>query len=174
MTGPIEPTGSRARTGAHPLLYVLVVLLLVNLAATFALYQRLTAIPRSGSDEPTLPRYLSRSALSSLAETIRNHFNSQDWTALYGEFDPVAQVQFSEDRLAEEFGRLGPLIGNIDRAEYSHYKFLGRQEAGNAFELHYVLQVSGGAFGSSGVMTISFIDRGDHPGIFSVFVNGKG
>ena len=86
---------------------------------------------------------------------------------------PVAQVQFTRDQLEEQFERLGPLIGQINRSEYSHYKFLGKQDAGNAFELHYVLQVSAGAF-ASGVMTITFIDRGDHPGIFSVFLNGKG
>ena len=172
MADPIGPMARSVRPRPHPLLYLLVCLLVANLAVTLLLYRRPVAVPGSATPEIPLPHYLTSSTLSDLAARIQANFNDRNWDAFYGEFDPVAQVQFTQHQLEEQFERLGPLIGQIDRAAYSHYKFLGKQDAGNAFELDYALQVSGGTF-NSGILTITFIDRGDHLGIFSVFLNGK-
>jgi len=154
------------------LLYVLLGLVVANLAMTGLLYQRTAPSSRGGVGEVALPAYLTGPTLAELAERIRANFNTKNWSTLYSEFDAVAQVQFSQQKLAEQFERLSPIIGQIERAEYSHHRFLGRQDAGNAFELHYQLQVSGGTF-SAGLMTVTFIDRGDHAGLFSVFINGR-
>ncbi len=170
MAGPIDPMGRADRP--HPLLYVLLVIVLANLAITFLVYQRSLTSTQPGSVQASLPQYLTRSALSELAERIEKDFNSRDWTSFYEQFDPVAQVQFTQEEVETKFERLAPLIGKIERAEYSHYKALGQQDAGGVFELNYVLEVSGGTF-SSGIMKVTFVDRGDHPGIFSVFINGK-
>lgn len=81
-------------------------------------------------------------------------------------------MQFTRAQLEDQLQRLSPLIGRIDRAEYSHHKFLGNQDSGNLYELNYVLQVSGGTF-KLGDMKVTVVDRGDHPGLFGVFLNGR-
>jgi hypothetical protein len=173
IVDPIDPIGGKVQASAHPMIYVLVALVLANLVISLVIYDRMTVSPQSASTESQLPQYLGQESLSELADQIRVDFNSRNWTSLYDQFDPVAQVQFTQENLKEQFDKLGPLIGTIERAEYSHFKFLSRQDSGDLFELNYVLQVSGGTF-ASGVLKITFVDRGDHPGIYSVFINGKG
>jgi hypothetical protein len=170
---PIDPIGGKVRASAHPMIYVLVALVLANLVMSLVIYDRMTVSPQSASTESQLPQYLGQDSLLELADQIRVDFNSRNWTSLYDQFDPVAQVQFTQESLKEQFDKLSPLIGTIERAEYSHFKFLGRQDTGDLFELNYVLQVSGGTF-ASGVLKITFVDRGDRPGIYAVFINGKG
>jgi hypothetical protein len=159
---------------APALLYVILAILVLNLALTAALWLRTgVSSPISGEpveDQAGLPPYLDATSRETLASDLAQLYNSEEYQAFYDRFDPLAKIQFSEEDLREQLGQFRQLLGRIEASAYSHHEST-RHGDFHAYAIYYKVRLSDGAF-PQGDLKVSVIDRGDRAGLFGFLING--
>ena len=149
--------------GAHPLLYVLTLLVVLNLVVTAWIALHYVSAPRSTKELPAAVEQMRDEA----AARIVDAYNRRDFTGLYDVFDPYARAQVSEEQFTEPFSRSRDALGEITSTEFSHHAFVGRQLDRDWYELHYRMELSGGQV-SSGSLKITVVGGGDSFGIMRI------
>jgi hypothetical protein len=156
---------------AHPILYVLVVLVALNLAATAALIFSERPITVSESSTSTsLPAYLSDEEIAKLRDRVISLYNAHDSQAFYSEFDEAVRVQLTEDQFLENFEKLYEITGRIEEAAYIDYLKVTDQEGRGSYVLKFTVRVGDSEY-STGKMTITVYDRGDHYGLIGFLLS---
>ncbi len=110
---------------AHPIVYVLTVLVTLNLAATFWLAfttQQHANIESAGGHE--LPTTISSSARDQLLEDFRTHYNNRNYDAIFDGLDESAKIQIDREDLDNALESLHKTWGDITEVTFSHYKFV--------------------------------------------------
>jgi len=155
------------RDSAHPLLYVLTSLVVLNLVVTVWIALHYAQVPAAGPQASRpLPAAVER-ARDGYAAQVIEAYNRQDFAELYGLFDPLARAQSSEEMVAEAFGRWREVLGNITSFSYSHHQAFDRQAERDWYDLFYETKFSGETV-RSGVLKIRIAGNGDSFGIMRV------
>lgn len=165
-----EPNQTPSPIRAHPLLYVILTLLTINLAATASLWMSFRSDTSREEPKATLPIYLNQAELKRIASETQRLYNEEKYADWYETFDDLAKVQFSESDLSSQIEKLRDIIGTIEKSAYSHF-VSGYYENLQGYDLFYKLDISGATF-TKATMRISIIDRGDSYGVMGVFING--
>ena len=159
---------------AHPLLYVVLVVTLVNLLLTGTLWFSAGHRQQPQSDTPStsdsLPSYLDEAGLANIASDLTHYYNAQDGEAFYAAMDDLAKVQLSLKDIQSELDRLPALVGKIEASAYSHYES-STYGSFPSYNLIYKVRLAGGPF-EGGTLSVSVIDRGGRHGLIGFRVNG--
>ncbi len=139
----MEQTGSNM----NPVLYVILILVLANLAATgyLILNQRTGQLASVTTGGVPLPTGLDSSdKRNALLEQFRVPYNAKDYDGIYNLFSPAARLQINKENLISSLNGLYVMTGNIKTGAYRSYK--GEQVNPNtrAFTLTYVVEVENG------------------------------
>jgi hypothetical protein len=148
---------------AHPLLYVLTVLVMVNLVITAWLAMRPSG--RTVGGTKSLPSSLTKTERTRLFESFQSAYNAEDYNALYQIFDSVAQVQISRPVFDQQVGHLRNLFGRVENGVYSHHEYTGNEQGREWFLLHYVVKFEK-ASERKGYLIITIASAGREFGIF--------
>ena len=135
---------------AHPVVYVLTVLVALNLAATLWIAfttQKHTEIEIGGGRG--LPTIFSSSARDQLFEDFRLHYNNKNYDAIFDGFDASTRLQIDREQLDDVLLNLHKTWGVINEGAYSHYKFLNKDAGREWFDLFFVVKVVGGELGKN-------------------------
>jgi hypothetical protein len=137
----------KAKSGSNILAYitiallgVIVILLLVNLAATtFLIFksQQAVASNQPSVSEPLPAELSSTQGKEELFEKFRKPFNDRDNEKLYSLLDPLAQVEISKEELDKQLSFIYGLAGEIESGTYSHYDYMGISKGRKWFILYY-------------------------------------
>ena len=149
--------------GAHPLLYVLTLLVVLNLVVTAWIALHYVRTPRSTKELPATVEQIREE----VAARIVDAYNRRDFSSLYDVFDPYARAQLSEEGLTEPFRKSRDALGEITSTEFSHHAFVGRQRDRDWYELHYRMELYGGKM-NSGSLKITVGGNGDSFGIMRI------
>jgi len=162
------------KSNAHPLVYVLVVLVALNLALTAGLFFRNpVAVPGvKNSSIAQLPEYLTDTEIDKLKNWVISLYNARDIDAFYSEFDELVKVQLSQDQVSKTITKLYELAGVIENAAYVNYSDLSSQGQPGTYALNFQVRVGESDF-STGSMTITVIDRGDWYGLLGFYLNPR-
>lgn len=154
---------SQREVEAHPLLYVLTLLVVINLVVTAWI-----ALHFATATEPTKELPPAAAAIRDEAPTrIVDAYNRRDFAALYDVFDPFAKSQVSQEQVAAPFSKTRDALGEITSTEFTHYAFVGHQKDRDWYELYFHMDLSGGDV-SSGILKITVAGVGDHFGIMRI------
>lgn len=99
-----------------------------------------------------------------------DRYNAKDVAGLYAQFDPVAKMQFTQDKIAEVVDKLHQLGGRVDDFAYSHLEPAGNHNGKDFLTLHYKVRLSGGVL-SSGEMKLTVVQDGDELALYGFFIN---
>jgi hypothetical protein len=148
---------------AHPLLYVILSLCVLNIVITGVLFWRINkpknlVIAPSGNSP--LPKGLqSDEERKSLFEKIKNLYNSNDVDGLYQMIDPAFRMETTTDKIHNNLSGVKQFSGKILEGAYSYYEIVGNTQGINAFRLYYPIKTEKG----KGVMTVAVGQQGDGP-----------
>ncbi len=150
---------------------LIIVLLVANLGlSTFIAFRRSNVVEERSAKEVTTSE-IAEGEANKMGETMVALYNSRDVDALYRQFDPLAQVQFTKEHLAAQVEKLALVIGQIESYAYSHATAAGIQGGRKYYVLHYKVKLVGGTL-PNGTMTISVSRKPDGLSIFGFFING--
>jgi hypothetical protein len=145
--------------------------LVVGVVQTGLLLKQSATVARLESGD-RLPAKFDAAALAKIASRVTEPYNRGDLDALYNVLDDVARAQVSRAQFDSQVKSMVEVIGKVDSAAYVSARSLPHQGGPDAYELKYVVKLSGTRF-SSGEMTVNIFDRTPQAGIFGFFINGK-
>lgn len=152
-------------------LYIVISLLLINVAATGYLAFSIATNSQRQIASPAGAAYqVAKDKAQALAKAVIERYNANDVVGLYSQFDALARMQFTQDKLADSVQKLHSLAGNVDDFAYSHTEAAGKRDGKEFLTLHYKVRLSGGV-SPSGEMKLTVIQEGDKLGLFGFFVN---
>lgn len=151
---------------------LIIVLLTINIGLTAYIAFGTRSGPSAVLSEKTTTNAISRAEADKLAAEIVPLFNAGDIPTLYARFDPLAKVQFTQEKLATDMEKLGKLLGSIKECAYSHAELAGKQGGRTYYFLYYEVRLSGGTFPTGELkVTVTRTDTGIS--LFGFFLNGK-
>ena len=150
---------------AHPILYVIATLLVVNVALTGALvFRQPAAVSLPASDARPLPSVVTDEARDQLFSRVQQKFNERDVHGLFTLFDEYAREQMSEETFEKQMSPLVDLFGTIESGTYSHYVFAGAQGERGFYTLFFNTRHSGTQF-PNGQATLTLTSDGSSFGL---------
>jgi CheY-like chemotaxis protein len=105
-----------------------------------------------------------------LAKALVELYNANDILGLYYQFDNLAKIQFTQDKLTEIIQKLHSFAGRVDGFAYSHAEAAGMQDGKELWALFYKLRLSGGTM-PFGKMKLTVTQDGDKLRLFGFFIN---
>ncbi len=158
---------------SHPLLYILVILVALNLAATSALlFNGGDNTSLNEKNVSSLPDYLTNEEIEKLKNRVIDLYNKRDVDTFYDEFDGSFHVQITRDEFRQIAERLYQMAGRIEDAAYVGFTDQSKQGQPDSYVLNFMIRVGESDF-STGSMTITIFDRSDYFGITGFFMNPK-
>lgn len=124
------------------------------------------------SHAEALPARYTPSVLQGLADRLIGPYNNDDGDALYASFDDLAKNQISREQFLQKFEQLRTLMGKVESASYSGFTRQQSQGSLPAYQLNYVVKLSGSTL-PSGTLMINVVDRDTGPGIIGFFIYGR-
>lgn len=116
----------------NTLLSLILVLLVINIAITGALYMKETVLPDAVTD---ITERLDTGTAKGWGREVVGLYNLQDDQALYALFNDQAKVKISHEQLKTQLNKLYQLFGEIEESAFVSADKIG--EKGN--ELYYKL-----------------------------------
>lgn len=119
-----------------------------------------------------LPARFDAAAVAKVARRVTEPYNRGDVDAVYNAFDDVAKMQMPRAQFDAQIKAMVDLIGKVDSTAYEGAQKLANEGGMDAYQLKYVVKLSGGRF-NSGEMIVNVIDRTSELGIYAFVINGK-
>src|SRR5262249_49472119 len=119
--GEVAMQGERRRP-AHPLLYIIMTLLAINLGLTLWLVTK--SLQESASQSAKvqkLPNTLAQPERERMFQEFRARYNDVDANALYDMFDSYAKNKTSRDQAVKRIEEIKKGFGSITNGIYSYY-----------------------------------------------------
>ena len=153
------------------LLYVVIALLVLNLAGTTWLIVGRGAVEdqQSGS-EVALPKLLKEQK-ENIFDSFQGHWNNTDAASIYDMFDRLVQLDLPREQTIKQIEGFILGFGPIEDAVYSHYLFEGKQAGRDHFVLFYKARFGGDNPGTR-VLKISVYHQDQQFGIWGFNVGG--
>lgn len=130
---------------AHPLLYLLTVLVALNLLATGWLIHGVSTEPVGAEQQVTaLPGMLDGAGLAGLFGEISSRFNAEDFSGLYDQFDDLAKVELDRTETIDLLRKLRVGFGAVSDGTYSHHELTGDSHGRKTFTIYYRARFTGG------------------------------
>ncbi|HSF95626.1 MAG TPA: hypothetical protein VLA52_11430 [Thermohalobaculum sp.] len=162
--------GEVKKEKAHPLLYVIVGLAVINLAATGVLaIKLLRQPPNSISQEQPLPDILDGEIRNSIYKRFSLLFNDSNYEGVFDILHPLARVSLEKDVAIESLSAMHQSFGSVGDGVYSHYDYKGTDSGRKLYSLYFKTRLSGGSLNmNSGTVIIHLFSNGVHYGITGV------
>ena len=166
------------RENTPPILYVIVTLLVVNLAATVWIGTKssptiFTGKSAAAPEEP-FPDYITKETKSQIYGAFRKAFNSRDLDTFFALFSDIARAQMKKADVKTSYDQLLDYFGGVEEGIFSHYEYAGRQGNLKVFILYYIVTLpETSKFGRQGELKITITDDGQEYGIVSAFLQSK-
>ncbi|MFQ5912553.1 MAG: hypothetical protein ACE5JS_05175 [Nitrospinota bacterium] len=156
---------------AHPLLYIIITLLALNLVLTLWLATR-DPQESDGQGEKVLklPDTLSNTERERIFKEFQTQFNAENADGIYAMIDSYAKFEVTREHLAKIVGLLRKQVGQIKDGYYSHYQHNGRRDGRDWFDLIYQVEFLNTAF-TRGLLTITFYSYGGQHGMTGFNLN---
>ena len=153
------------RERVHPIHFVIVTLLVTNLAVTMTLLVRNSLDTKvAPTNTQSLPAALTSAERARLFSNVQERFNARDPALLYATFDEFARAQMSESDLTAQLSQLNGLFGSIKSGVYSHFEYAGAEGERSFFKLFYNVKYSSLQF-PAGRATITVTSDGSTYGL---------
>ncbi|MDK1286453.1 DUF3887 domain-containing protein [Pseudoalteromonas umbrosa] len=158
---------------------VIILLLIANLIATiwFGTKNSVTAVdvkPYEEASKHELPSFITEQVREDILNTFIEHFNAQDFDALYNMFGPVAKSQISKEKMDEEFSKLVRVFDKIEQGTYSFAELSGQQGSTTVYVLNYTVTLSEkSTFGGAGNLKITVAVDSNSYQIYGIFLHGN-
>lgn len=150
---------------------LIVVLLMANLGMTTFIAFRSPPSAGGASTQAETTSDVTVSEANKMGEAMVALYNSRNIDAIFNQFDPLAQVQFSKEQLATQVEKLVSVVGRIESHAYSHATAAGSQGGRKYYVLHYKVRMSGGTLPNC-TMTITVSRKPEGLSLFGFFING--
>ncbi len=154
------------------LLYLVIVLLVINIAATgYLVFSGFSGNRDTRTQTVNTKSKVTKDKAMALAKVVIDKYNANDAVGLYSQFDALAKMQFTQEQLTESVQKLNTLMGKVDDFTYSHAEPSGKQAGKEFLTLFYKARLSGGTFTSGEVKLNVAIDV-DDLALFGFFIFG--
>lgn len=155
------------------LLYLLLVLVVINLGATF--YFQLEKTPTSagtssnGNSDSAL---ISSKEATDFARSVVDLYNAHDIHGLYLKFDDLARLKITEKDLGDKLSKLQGMMGQVQDFAYSNADVAGKEGDRTYLVLNYKARLAGGTF-STGAVKLTVAIKDGHPSLFGFYITGQ-
>ena len=153
------------------ILVVSIANLLVGALQTGLLLNQRAATTATESSNQLTAKF-DAAVVAKVARRITEPYNRGDVDALYNAFDDIAKVQMPRAQFDAQIKSMVELIGKVDSTAYEGAQKLANEGGLDAYQLKYVVKLSGGRF-NTGEMTVNVFDHTSDLGIYAFFINGK-
>jgi hypothetical protein len=153
------------------LLYVVLILVVVNLGATFY-FQMARTTASAATSEGSNQALISSKEATDYARTVVDLYNANDVHGLYLKFDDMARLKITEGDLREKLSKLQSMLGHVQDIAYSNATVAGKEGDLTYLVLNYKARLAGGTFNTGSVkLTVAMKDG--HPSLFGFYVTGQ-
>ncbi|SHK09689.1 hypothetical protein SAMN02745216_02859 [Desulfatibacillum alkenivorans DSM 16219] len=164
---------------ATPLLIVIAVLLIANLAATAWVAVKVSSPSTHVSGEQpgeVLPDFITKDVKKKIFNDFQAAYNSGSHDAFYNLFSDLAKAQIDEEALGGTHDQLLSSLGKVEDGVYSHYNYVQRQGNLKVFVLYYAVKLPDSLLGNAGEVKITISVDDEEYGILGahLFSNSQG
>jgi hypothetical protein len=155
------------------MLYVLLVLVVINLGATF--YFQLTKAQTSAGtshNESAESTLISDKEATDFARSAIDLYNAKDMHGLYLKFDELARLKFTEQEFSDKLSKLQGMMGQVQDFAYSNAAIAGKEGDRTYLVLNYRARLAGGTF-NSGALKLTIAMKDGHPSLFGFYITGQ-
>lgn len=154
-------------------LYVLVVLVVINLGATF--YFQLTktqtnpGTSHNGNTDSTL---ISAKDATDFARIAIDLYNAKNTHGLYLKFDELARLKITEKEFSDKISKVQGMMGQLQDFAYANASIAGREGDRTYLVLEYRTRLAGGTF-KAGILKLTVAMKDGHPSLFGFYMAGQ-
>lgn len=154
-------------------LYVLLVLVVINLGATFYFQlAKTTATAVNSSNDSANSALISSKEATDYARTVVDLYNANNIHGLYLKFDDLARLKITEGELGEKLSKLQGMLGHVEDFAYSNATVAGKEGDRTYLVLNYKARLAGGSF-NSGAVKLTVAIRDGHPSLLGFYITGQ-
>lgn len=163
-----------SRETTPPILYLIVLLVVINIAVTGWIVIKISPPSSAVSESPSvenLPSYLTKEAKLRIYSDFRQAFNSQNFDAFWDLFSDMAHVRTNKADMKKSYDQMLDYFGGVEGGTFSHYEYAEKQGNLKVFILYYAVKFSETSkFGRQGKLKLSVTDDGQEYGIISTYL----
>jgi len=149
-------------------LVVIIVLLITNLVLDLKRSDN-NVDSQNVISENSLPEKFDEELQNHLLTNIKNCYNERNYHDFYMLFSKYARMQFEENELTKEFGKLITMTGNVNDYIYSNHELLGKESGAIYYSVVYNTKFDNG----KGIITIQIREFKNEIELIGVNLNLK-